>query len=186
MLSSIVCALGVSAQTYLEHLQSKEAGKGHVVVVESTAIDSLVNGTAQKEAAAKAQATATDKGAKPNGGHETAQRKPANEGNSATDASSTATSGHASKTMHKVTGYRVQVFAGGNSRNDKNKATSIGNQIKACFPDQPVYVHFYSPRWICRMGNFRTYEEAEEMLKKVREAGYRQASLVKGKITVEY
>ncbi len=186
MLSTIVCALGTSAQTYLEHLQSKETGKGQVVVVETASIDSLVNGIARKGAVTKTQAAATDKGTKPNGGHETAQHKPVHEGNATTDATSTAASGHTMKTMHKVTGYRVQVFAGGNSRNDKNKATSIGNQIKASFPDQPVYVHFYSPRWICRMGNFRTYEEAEEMLRKVREAGYKQASLVKGKITVEY
>jgi hypothetical protein len=57
---------------------------------------------------------------------------------------------------YKVTGYRVQAFAGGNSRNDRLKAEQTGNQLKVHFPEQPVYVHFYSPRWICRMGNFRS------------------------------
>ena len=47
---------------------------------------------------------------------------------------------------YKVTGYRVQIFAGGNSRNDRLKAEQTGNNIKMKFPDQPVYVHFYSPR----------------------------------------
>ena len=87
---------------------------------------------------------------------------------------------------YKVNGYRVQVFAGGNSRNDRLKAERIGNAIKMRYPDQPVYVHFYSPRWICRVGNFRSLEEARKMLAKVKAMGYRQACLVKGKITVQY
>lgn len=86
---------------------------------------------------------------------------------------------------YKVTGYRVQAFAGGNSRNDRQKAEQIGTALKQKFPDQPVYVHFYSPRWICRMGNYRELEEAQAMLAKVKAMGYKQATLVKGKITVQ-
>ena len=87
---------------------------------------------------------------------------------------------------YKVTGYRVQVYAGGNSRNDRLKAEQTGNNIKMKFPDQPVYVHFYSPRWICRMGNFKSLAEAQKVLAKVKALGYKQACLVKGKITVQY
>ena len=87
---------------------------------------------------------------------------------------------------YKVNGYRVQVFAGGNSRNDKIKAQQAGNSVKAAFPSQPVYVHFYSPRWICRMGNYRTYEEANAILTQVKKMGYKQACIVSGKITVAY
>lgn len=86
----------------------------------------------------------------------------------------------------KVTGYRVQAFAGGNTRSDKQQAQEIGNAIKMKFPDQPIYVHFYSPRWICRIGNFRSYQEAERVLKQVRAMGYRAATIVKGQITVQY
>lgn len=86
---------------------------------------------------------------------------------------------------YKVTGYRVQAYAGGNSRVDRQKAEQIGNAIKMRYPDQPVYVHFYSPRWICRVGNFRSLAEAQAMLGKIRAMGYRQACLVKGKITVQ-
>ena len=86
---------------------------------------------------------------------------------------------------YKVTGYRVQAYAGGNSRNDRLKAEQIGNAIKMKFPDQPVYVHFYSPRWICRVGNYRSLGEAQKMLAKIRAMGYKQACLVKGKITVQ-
>lgn len=87
---------------------------------------------------------------------------------------------------YKVTGYRVQAYAGGNSRADRQRAEQIGNSIKVKYPDQPVYVHFYSPRWICRVGNYRNYEEAQRMLRQVRAMGYRAATIVKGKITVQY
>ena len=87
---------------------------------------------------------------------------------------------------YKTNGYRVQVFAGGNSRNDKIKAQQAGNAVKAAFPSQPIYVHFYSPRWICRMGNYRTYDEASAILQQVKKLGYKQACIVKGKISVAY
>ena len=84
----------------------------------------------------------------------------------------------------KVNGYRVQVFSGGNTRADRIKAEQIQGAMKAAFPGQPVYTHFYSPRWICRMGNYRTYAEAEKILKQVKAMGYKQAVIVKGKISV--
>lgn len=87
---------------------------------------------------------------------------------------------------YKVTGYRVQAYAGGNTRAARQQAESIGNNIKMKYPDQPIYVHFYSPRWICRVGNYRSYEEAHAMLKNIRRMGYKQATIVKGKISVQY
>ncbi len=85
----------------------------------------------------------------------------------------------------KVTGYRVQAYAGGNTRKDRQQAEQIGNTIKVAMPDQPVYVHFYSPRWICRVGNFRSYSEAQKVLRQIRKMGYKSACLVKGQITVQ-
>lgn len=87
---------------------------------------------------------------------------------------------------YKITGYRVQAFAGGNTRADRQRAEQTGNAIKMRFPDQPVYVHFYSPRWICRVGNFRSIAEATNMLQQIRRMGYRSACLVKGQITVQH
>lgn len=83
-----------------------------------------------------------------------------------------------------VIGYRVQAFAGGNTRADKQKAQQAGNAIKMRFPDQPIYVHFYSPRWICRLGNYKSIGEARRMLSAVKAMGYKSAIIVKGKITV--
>ena len=87
---------------------------------------------------------------------------------------------------YKVNGYRVQVYAGGNSRDSRQKAEKTGKEINSLFPGEPVYVHFYSPRWICRMGNYRTYEEAHQILNAVKKMGYQSAIIVKGKITVPY
>ena len=86
---------------------------------------------------------------------------------------------------YKVDGYRVQVYAGGNSRKDRQTAEEIGATLKRSFPTEPVYVHFYSPRWICRIGNYRSYDDAVRMLKDVKAMGFKQASLVRGKITVQ-
>ncbi|MCI1282708.1 MAG: SPOR domain-containing protein [Prevotella sp.] len=87
---------------------------------------------------------------------------------------------------YKVVGYRVQAYAGGNSRADRQKAESIRTAIKMKFPNQPIYVHFYSPRWICRVGNYRSYDEAHWMLKQLQNMGYSSATIVKGEITVQY
>ena len=88
--------------------------------------------------------------------------------------------------MKKVNGYRVQAFAGGSSRADQHKAEAAGKVMKESFPEEAVYVHFKSPRWTCRVGNFTTYEEAHQMLVKVRELGYSSANIVKSKVSVPY
>ncbi len=85
---------------------------------------------------------------------------------------------------YKTTGYRVQAFAGGNSRRDRQKAERTGNALRQLFPEENVYVRFYSPRWVCRVGNYQTYEEAHEMMLNIRKMGYESATIVKGKIIV--
>ena len=105
------------------------------------------------------------------------------------NASDSQSVSHGKKVMtntHKVVGYRIQAYSGGNSREDRQKAERISSAIKSRFPELPVYVHFYSPRWICRVGNFRTYEDAAKMLKEIKGMGYTQACIVKGKINVRY
>jgi hypothetical protein len=86
----------------------------------------------------------------------------------------------------KITGFRVQAFSGGNSRNDRMKAEQARTTIKLNYPEEPIYVHFYSPHWICRVGNYRTFQEARNMLRKIKTLGYRQACIVKGTISIQY
>lgn len=84
----------------------------------------------------------------------------------------------------KARGYRILVYAGGNKRSDKEKVEQVGEQMKRLFPLYPVYAHFESPRWVCRLGNFTKREEANEVLQEVRDAGYRQAIVTEGVILI--
>lgn len=120
-------------------------------------------------------------------GHNTAPKgNDHRSGQQSTDKTIVDTSKKMMRNSRKVTGYRIQAYSGGNSRADREKANRIGDAIKMKYPDQPVYVHFYSPRWICRVGNFRSYSEAANLLKGIKAMGYSQACIVKGKITVGY
>ena len=197
-------AINASAQTFTQRIQQQNNnGQGTVTIHQDDDISKLVNSEVlnNKRPAAQ-QNTVTTPGTKatqpttPNTpttpGTKPSTTKPATP-NSATaenDDETEETSPDLSKKVMrggvKVNGYRVQAFAGGNSRKDRIQAEQIGNNIKSHFANVPVYVHFYSPRWICRVGNYRTYEEAHHMLVQLRNLGYNQASIVKGKITVQY
>ena len=85
----------------------------------------------------------------------------------------------------KINGFRIQVYFGDNSRKGKTEAQAAGRRFRNTFPQLPVYVNFVSPHWLCRAGDFRTMEEANEMLRQIREMGiFREAVIVKSKINV--
>lgn len=273
-LSIMSVMVSAKAQTFTQHLQQSQAGKGKVTVSQSREIDALVNGNVTRSATlteAQGQTTkkninATQKTSVPatttaaaktaSGKHETTAKATAGKNDSLEKAraheqeeerlkaqkakenaveealalqrriaernaeekrkeaeekrqlaetkkqaaeKSAAAEAEAEAELHiptvdmrkkvmrgarKVTGYRVQAFAGGNTRADKTKAQQAGNDIKMRFPDQPIYVHFYSPRWICRVGNYRSLSEARRMLNAIKGMGYKAAVIVKGQITV--
>jgi len=184
--------LSLSAQTFTQRLQKRSLGEGTVTVTHSQEIDQLVNGTkdnstttatpAKTPTTAEAAKTATAKTTKRGAGRDTVSH--VTYPHDTTEPVDTATHKKVMRGGYKVNGYRVQVFAGGNQRKDRQQATRVGNEIKSLFPSQPVYVHFYSPRWICRMGNFRTYEEAHQVLTSVKKMGFNAATIIKDKITV--
>ena len=175
--------------TFTQRLQQSNQGEGKVTVKQSKEIDNLVNGSSNGTSTSQTT-TPRNQQEKDKDQTTTKQEKkdiPQSIVKSETPDSIDVDDNH-KKVMRgqKVNGYRVQVFAGGNSRNDRIKAERIGSEIKSLFPGVPVYVHFYSPRWICRMGNYRTYEEAHDVLNRVKNLGYQSAIIVKGKITVQY
>ena len=175
--------LQANAQKFLDDLTKERQGEGKVTVSESAEIDELVNGKEPPAAKVPAAAGSTSSEA------ETKKPEPAVRQETSASATTSDVVDTRKKVMtnsHKVNGYRVQVFSGGNTRADRVKAEQIQGAMKAAFPGQPVYTHFYSPRWICRMGNFKTYAEAEKILKQVKAMGYPQAVIVKGKISVAY
>ncbi len=99
----------------------------------------------------------------------------------AQEADSTSVSLSQKKT--RPTGYRVQVYAGGNSRDAKMKALQMEGKVTALFPEMAVYTRFVSPRWVCHVGDFLTREEASEFLHELRSVGrFDEAIVVKCKI----
>ena len=192
------CVIVADAQsTFTERLQKSNSGEGKITVTHDQSIDELVNGknAVPVQAAPKKQTETTKKQSETTTAttRQENDRDEKNEQAAAQQETETTTAtpdtiDTRKKVMkgYKINGFRVQVFAGGNSRNDRVKAERTGNEIKSLFPGEPVYVHFYSPRWICRMGNYRTYEEAHAVLERVKNNGYQSAIIVKGKITVQY
>ena len=73
-----------------------------------------------------------------------------------------------SGTKIKASGYRIQVFAGNNTRASKEKANEVDRYLRSNYPDLPVYTGFKSPRWLCTVGDFLYYEEAYEVMRKLK------------------
>lgn len=85
----------------------------------------------------------------------------------------------------KTRGYRVQVYAGNNSRIARNEAHNIGTKVKAEFPDMPVYTYFQPPRWLCRVGDFRSIEEADAAMRSLKATGiFKEVSIVREQINI--
>jgi hypothetical protein len=181
--------MGAGAQTFTQRLQKTVAGQGKVTIHQSDSIDQLVNTTVLTAKSATAPTTKPTATSTPSATSHTnvasTTSKPATPHAEETP-DTTAISTQKMLRGQKVMGYRVQAFAGGNSRKDRQQAEQVRNSIKSHYPNVPVYVHFYSPRWICRVGNYRTYEEAHQMLVSLRALGFEQATIVKGKITVAH
>lgn len=190
-ISIILLCVGIytnaDAQTFTERVQKKVDGQGTVTIHQSEDIDQLVNdpnATGTQPSNKKPTEPSTKKPTEPSRNNSDAQAK--NQGGQQTDSGNEEGNTTQTRTTNKITGYRVQAYAGGNSRKDRQMAEQARNNIKAHYPNVPVYVHFYSPRWICRVGNYRSYEEAHQMMVNLQNLGYKQASIVKGKITSAY
>ena len=73
-----------------------------------------------------------------------------------------------SGTKIKAKGYRIQVFAGNNTRTSKERANEVDRYLRSKYPDLPVHTEFRNPRWLCTVGDFLYYEEAYETLRKLK------------------
>ena len=93
-------------------------------------------------------------------------------------------SGDAPRTI-KSRGYRIQVYAGNNSRQARDEANAIAAKIREEFPEMPVYTYFQSPRWLCRVGDFKSMEEAYESMRKLKESGkFKEVTIVREQINI--
>ena len=73
--------------------------------------------------------------------------------------------------MLKARGYRIQVYAGNNSRIARQEANDVAELIKMEFPELPVYAFFLPPRWLCRVGDYRSIEEADASMRRLKATG---------------
>lgn len=184
-LTLVACA--ANSQTFLDELKRDVPGEGKVTVQQSAEIDQLVNGKQQEQSAAQPQQQPGEE-AQDEHKPDSSRRMPIIIGENGEDDVTTPidTRKKVMRRSYKMQGYRVQVYSGGNSRADRQRAETAGAVMKANFPDQPIYTHFYSPSWKCRMGNYKSQAEAQAYLARVRRLGYTQACIVKGTIQVQY
>ena len=85
----------------------------------------------------------------------------------------------------KSRGYRVQVYAGNNSRVARQEANDMAELIKTEFPELPVYAFFQPPRWLCRVGDYRSIEEADASMRRLRATGkFKEVSIVPEQINI--
>ena len=85
----------------------------------------------------------------------------------------------------KMRGYRVQVYAGNNSRMARQEANDIAEKLKKEFPELPVYAYFQPPRWLCRVGDYRSIEEADVAMRRLKATGeFKEVSIVREQINI--
>lgn len=96
-----------------------------------------------------------------------------------------ANSGSGEQKVIKSLGYRIQVYAGNNSRNARSEANGVASRVKEYFPELKVYTSFTSPRWLCRVGDFRSIEEADAVMRQLKKTGvFREVSIVKEQVNI--
>lgn len=147
----IMSCTTVMAQTFTDHVRKDGNGKATVTITQSADVEKLVNSRPaltekQKIAEQQAEAARAAKEAKENKEREKAREAISNRPqHSGGTHASTSTNNDADdndmniptvdmrkkmiRNGYKVTGYRVQAFAGRNSKADRIKAESVGNAI---------------------------------------------------------
>ncbi len=164
----LIPLMGMAQGKYTDYLQKRVAGQGQVVVHQDAELDDLVNGKAS------ATASKADKASSNISGEMAEQEE---------EAPVVAPSGRHTT----ANGYRVQVVSLGSTAKDKAKAESMGRLFKNYFPGTNVYISFRSPHYVCLVGDYKTREEASEMLQQMRETRqFGSASVVRSKINVYY
>ena len=90
------------------------------------------------------------------------------------------------KTTH-VEGYRVMVYSGNNSRAARDEANTWAQYMREHFPGAEVYVVFESPIRSCQYGDYRTREEAEAVMYKLKATRkFKEISVRKTLINLPY
>lgn len=94
---------------------------------------------------------------------------------------------YVSRARHKARGFRICIFTGGNSRADKQKAIQMGRKCREKFAELAVYPSFEAPRWVTHVGDFKTRQEAQKYVTKIRRAHFTyEVRIVASEVNVPY
>lgn len=195
LLFSLAFAQGQTS--YTQYLQRQVAGQGRVTIIQDEEIDALVNNMPKedpREPAATMGKTGSSKSAK-SGNHNSSSSAGASSSSAGTPSSSSAKQADTTvsvsskytgtRTRHKTKGYRIQVYSGTGNSAAKAEAKAMESKIRRAFPELAVYCHFKSPRWVCRVGDFATREEAQRYLTKIRKQKISiEASIVSDEVLI--
>ncbi len=89
--------------------------------------------------------------------------------------------------VQQVEGYRVLVYSGNNSRQARDEANAMAEYMRTNYPGAEVYVVFESPIRTCEYGDFRTREEAELLMYRLRATKkFKEISVKKCLINLPY
>ena len=192
LLAVFAITLSAMAQTpFTQHVRTQRAGEGKVRIIQDSIIEKVVNqpmtGKTAKpgKTTGKADKTTTkpkdDTATHPDNA---AAKHDNTEHENADDNETNKHVGSAKTTT--MTAYRIQIFSGSNSHQDKQKAYDLAAKCKEKFPELSVYTKFVSPRWVCRVGDFKNLADAQNYASKIRAAHFtREVRIVKTTIRVK-
>lgn len=169
LVAIFACGSAHAQERFTQRIQRSANGKGAVVLHQTPVISDLVDGVkhepVKKETPSKSASEGTTRPTQK-------EEEP---------TTPTVHTGIGRKV--RVNGFRIQVYAGGNSREAKNRAEAMERKVKSMYPDLEAYTRFVSPRWICHLGDFTSREQAMEVLSELRSrGGFRDAIIVKSKV----
>lgn len=152
-----------SPMTFTRHLQQPSEGKGTVVLLQDEEITRLVDNIPVPPKAPETPAKPA-----PSRPPKAQSNVPATTNAAIQGTETPAEKYTGARVRHKARGYRIQVYAGTGSSDAKRQAKQMESRVRKAFPELSIYCHFKSPRWICRVGDFATREEAEHYLALIR------------------
>lgn len=178
-------AAAQSPKGFVDRMQKDVAGWGKLTIVQEPRLTHLLNNdstVAPKRKNPAAEARATREPSKQ-------EHHPAAEtgGGAAADSGVDEPRQQVRVRRYKISGYRVQIYAGSNSRSSRIEAEKAAQRFKGYFPHVPAYTHFYPPRWVCRVGDFKTAEEAQGFMHQIAQLkAFSGLIVVKTAIQVSY
>lgn len=156
----LLLSWNVQSQDIIKSLESRKPGEGTVTLHQDSRITDLIGST--RTSAPTPPATSETEG-EVNSTNETGARR-----------------------TFRTSGYRVQIYAGNNSRQAREEALKKASQVKEFFPELPVYTYFQSPRWLCRVGDFKSIEEADAVMRRLRATSiFKEVSIVREQINIQ-